>query len=122
MVFVMHVSYLWIPIGFICAALGQLGWINPLAGLHAWTIGAVGGMTLSIMTRATLGHSGRAITAGALTISCFIAIHSAAILRVLDGVLVIEGNALIEASSALWVVAYGLFLIGYTPLFFSNRA
>jgi uncharacterized protein involved in response to NO len=122
MVFVMHVSYLWVPLGFLFIALAQLGWINPQAASHAWTIGAVGGMTLAIMTRATLGHSGRAITAGGLTVLCYIAIHLAAILRVMAGVpgevLAFDSKILIEVSSGLWVAAYLLFLIGYTPLFF----
>jgi uncharacterized protein involved in response to NO len=62
LVLVLHVAYAFVPIGFVLAALGAIGLVMPSAGLHAWMIGAAGMMTLAVMTRATLGHTGRNLT------------------------------------------------------------
>ena len=59
LVLILHVAYAFVPAGFILSALSALDLIAPSAGIHAWTGGAIGTMTLAVMSRATLGHTGR---------------------------------------------------------------
>ena len=66
-VFILHVGYAFVPLGAL--ALGRDVWpaiIAPTAALHAWTTGAMGTMTLAVMTRATLGHTGRSVSRSAI--------------------------------------------------------
>ena len=67
LVLVLHVAYAFVPIGFGLAALSAIGLAVPSAGLHAWMVGAAGMMTLAVMTRATLGHTGRELNASTAT-------------------------------------------------------
>ena len=55
LVLILHVAYAFVPAGFILAALSAFDIVAPSAGIHAWTGGAIGTMTLAVMSRATLG-------------------------------------------------------------------
>src|SRR5262249_47864810 len=63
LVLILHVAYAFVPLGFILTSLAAFGIVLPSAGLHAWMVGAVGTMTLAVMTRASLGHPGHALAA-----------------------------------------------------------
>ena len=63
LVLVLHVAYLFVPVGFLLTALSAFGLAPESAGVHAWAIGAIGGMTIAVMSRAALGHTGRALIA-----------------------------------------------------------
>jgi len=120
---VLHVGYAWLPLGLILLAAARL---TPLlsgsAALHALTAGAVGTMTLAVMCRATLGHSGRALTAGPGTTAIFGMITLAALLRVGGGAALGEfGAILLLASGAAWIAAFGLFLALYGPILLRPR-
>lgn len=108
---VLHVGYLWIAIGLGLIALG--GWAIPLpasAGLHALTIGAIGTMTLSVMSRATLGHTGHALEAGTALTLAFVLITLSAVLRVLAPGLVAFYVPFLIAAAAAWIAAFAIFL------------
>lgn len=83
LVLILHIGYVWIPVG-----LGLLGGsilfdtITQSAAVHALTAGAMATMILGVMTRATLGHTGRELKADSLTVLIYIAITIAALLRV----------------------------------------
>ena len=65
LVLVLHVAYGCVPLGFLAVA-AAIAWPAAVpmgAGMHLWTAGAIAGMTLAVMTRATLGHTGRALVA-----------------------------------------------------------
>ena len=66
LVLILHVAYAFVPAGFLLAALSAVDLVAPSAGIHAWTGGAIGSMTIAVMTRASLGHYG----AGALGVHC----------------------------------------------------
>ena len=86
------------------------------AGIHAWTVGAIGTMTLAIMTCATLGHAGQPLTAGPLTHAIYFAIVVAALVRIAATFAVGLTAALLYAAGAAWIAAFWMFVIGYGPL------
>src|SRR6185503_7096999 len=82
LVFVLHMGYAWLALGLLFLGLnGFAGWVAQGAPLHALTVGAIGTMTLAVMTRASLGHSGRPLAAGAGTIALYLLVTLAACLR-----------------------------------------
>ncbi|MCH8863169.1 MAG: NnrS family protein [Proteobacteria bacterium] len=116
LVTMLHVAYAWIPAGFALMALASFGLFSATAALHAWTIGAVGGMTLAVMMRASLGHSGRKLTATRLTVTLILLLHGAALLRVLDGVITVEGINLVTIAGSFWLAAFVLYVFEYAPI------
>lgn len=115
LVLVLHVAYAFIPIGF---ALLGISIVDPLlvpasAGIHAWTAGAFGMMTLAIMTRSSLGHTGQPLTADIGTQAIYLLVFCAAILRI---VAAFNGSmVLIAVASVAWVTAFGGFVMLYGP-------
>jgi len=108
----LHAGYAWTGIALLLLGLHALApdWAPRDAGLHALGGGAVGVMTLSVMARATLGHTGRALTGGGLITVMLVLIHMSALVRVgsawLDGQYVIA----LMLSGALWTAAFVFFL------------
>ena len=84
LVLVLHLGYAFIPLGFLLGAVSVLlpGSIAGTAASHVWTVGAIGLMTLGVMTRATRGHTGRDLTASISTIAIYGAMVLTALLRV----------------------------------------
>jgi uncharacterized protein involved in response to NO len=109
---VLHTGYGFVPLGFLLGALAILA-PDSLAGtapLHAWTVGAVGLMTLGVRTRATRGHTGRELKASPITVAIYGAMIAAALLRVVAGALPQAYMVLIGAAGAAWIAAFALFL------------
>jgi uncharacterized protein involved in response to NO len=120
---VLHTAYAFVPLGFLLGAVSIL-WPSVLAGtaaLHAWTVGAIGLMTLGVMTRATLGHTGRELRASPLTAAIFAAMLIAACLRIAAGFTTGSYMLLIELSGAAWIAAFILFLVKYAPMLAGPR-
>jgi hypothetical protein len=69
-------------LGFVLTGLSAIGVVVPSAGLHAWMVGAAGMMTLAVMTRATLGHTGHELVASVSTQFIYAAVFIAAIARI----------------------------------------
>ncbi|MGE5765625.1 MAG: NnrS family protein, partial [Bacteroidota bacterium] len=84
LVWSLHLGFLWLPLGLLLLGLGVLlpSLVPETAGLHALTAGAVGAMTLAVMTRATLGHTGRELKADGATTAIYLAVAAAAATRV----------------------------------------
>jgi uncharacterized protein involved in response to NO len=79
---VLHVGYAFVPIGFLLNASSAFGIVPTGAGVHAWMAGASGVMTLAVMSRASLGHTGQQLTASATTQGIYVAIVVAALARI----------------------------------------
>jgi uncharacterized protein involved in response to NO len=120
---VLHVGYGFVPLGFLLGAVAILvpGSLGGTAALHAWTVGAVGLMTLGVMTRATRGHTGRALKASPLTLAIYGAMVAAALLRIGAGVFPEDYMLLIGAAGAAWSAAFTLFLFEYAPMLLRSR-
>lgn len=118
---VLHLSYLCLPLGALAVSASIL-WpatLAPAAALHLWTAGVVGGMTLAVMSRATLGHTGRALHANGETLAIYGAIFSATLVRALAGVMPVTG--LYHLAGALWIMAFLGFAMQYGPMLWSAK-
>ena len=78
---ILHVGYAFVPIGFLLNAASAFGLVPASAGIHAWMAGAAGIMTLAVMSRATLGHTGQKLTASASTQALYAAAIFAVVAR-----------------------------------------
>ncbi len=117
LVWILHLGYAWIVAGLVL--LGLAYWLPGLAGggaLHGLAVGAVGTMTLAVMTRATLGHTGRALTASPLTLMAYLLVVAAALARLAVGFDWLAREPLSFAAGGLWIAGFGLFVIVYGPM------
>jgi uncharacterized protein involved in response to NO len=123
LVFILHIGYGWLALGLMLLGFNGLHSVLPqTTALHALTIGAIGTMTLAVMTRATLGHSGRALTAGRGTVAIYALVTLAALLRLAAPLAGARSLDLTFAAGAAWSAAFGLFAVLYWKhLVQSNR-
>ena len=123
LVWVLHAAYLWLPLHLALRAAAELGWIVPSLATHALTLGVIGTITLGMITRTALGHTGRPLRAGRIEIVAYLAMLGAALVRV--GVPLVEPAWLLSAvtgSALLWSLAFVLYLVRYTPILLRARA
>ncbi len=110
LLFILHLGYAWLAIGLVLAGL------EARSALHALTVGAIGTMTLAVMTRASLGHTGRALHADAATCAIYVLITLAALLRVAS----FQSPILLSVSGLAWSAAFTLFALHYGRYLFSS--
>ncbi|MGZ5079082.1 MAG: NnrS family protein [Usitatibacter sp.] len=117
MVWILHVAYGWIVVHLALRALAMAGLVAPPLALHALAIGAIGSLTIGMMTRTARGHTGYPIRAGKAEVACFVLIQLAAVLRVF-GAMLLPGAYVgtVVASGALWAAAYATYAIRYWPI------
>ncbi|MBR1091132.1 NnrS family protein [Bradyrhizobium manausense] len=113
---ILHIGYAFVPSGFLLNALAGFGMLPPSAGIHAWMTGAAGTMTLAVMTRASLGHTGQALTASPATQAIYAAIIVAALARVGAVLLPAHGDLLLHFAACGWIVAFLGFAVAFGPL------
>lgn len=123
LVWILHLGYAWLGAGLLLLGAASLdpGLVPRSAGVHALTAGAVGVMTLAVMTRATRGHTGRPLAAGAGTSAIYLAINVAGALRVAAPFFAEVQPLLLSASGVLWSLAFGGFAIAYGPMLVMSR-
>jgi uncharacterized protein involved in response to NO len=123
LVLVLHVAYAFVPIGFLLLALAITapGLVMASGALHGWTVGAIGTMTLAVMTRASLGHTGQALVASPSTQFIYFAVVVAAIARVLSA-FDLWRDATLRVSAVAWVLAFAVFVLRFGPLLVKARA
>lgn len=121
LVLVLHVAFAFVPIGFVLAALGAVGLVVPSAGLHAWMIGAAGMMTLAVMTRATLGHTGHRLTASVPTQLLYALVFTAAVARICAALEPRWSGPMLYAAAFAWAAAFLGFGIVYAPMLWRVR-
>lgn len=122
-VWVLHVAYVWLPIGLALKAAALLTGAAPAAfWLHALTIGAAATMILAVMTRASLGHTGRPLIVDPVIALAYLLLTAAAFVRVFGlAVLPIAYPEVILAAAFLWTAAFVLFTWIYAPMLLSAR-
>lgn len=117
---ILHVGYVFVPFGFILNALAAFE-LPPSAGIHAWMAGAAGTMTLAVMTRASLGHTGQALTASPATQAIYAAIVIGALARVAAVLSPTQQDVLLHVAACGWIVAFLGFAVAFGPLLAGSR-
>lgn len=113
---ILHLSHAWIPLGFVFLALESLRWVATAVTLHAFGAGAMGGLIIAMITRTALGHTGRPLAAGGAEVAAYVLLHLAAALRVFAGLA--PGASyltLIALSGVLWSAAFLVYFATYLP-------
>ncbi|PPQ26659.1 NnrS family protein [Rhodopila globiformis] len=120
---ILHVAYAFIPLGFLLTAASILApqAVTVSAAVHAWTAGAIGVMTLAMMTRVSLGHTGRDLAAGWLGCAIYAAVIVAAVARIGASLDMDAYATLLLVAGVAWIAAFGLFAIGYGPMLMRPR-
>jgi len=122
-VWIMHLGYAWLILGLILKAVALL---SPLlveaTALHALTVGAIGSMTIGVMTRASLGHTGRVIVASPMMVLAYAMVSLAALTRVLGPMLMPEYyNEAMLVAGFLWIGVYAILSSVFWPMLTKPR-
>jgi uncharacterized protein involved in response to NO len=123
LLWILHAGHLWIPVGLLLLAAVQIGWLPASAAVHAFGIGATGGLIIGMITRTALGHTGRMLVAGPLETSAYALITGAALVRMLS--LTVFPSAAaggIHLAATLWILGFLCYLYRYTPFLTRPRA
>ena len=118
---ILHVAYAWLPVALLLRGLAALDLVSPALALHALGVGAMAGLMLGMMTRSSLGHTGRPLRAGGWEIAIYAAITLAAGLRLCAGLHTDWTLPLLCAAGLAWEAAFGLFLLRYAPILLRPR-
>ena len=117
LVWILHAAYAWMVVHFALRGLSALSLFAGSYATHAVTVGAIGGLTLGMMTRTARGHTGRSLVADRYELTMFLLIQVAALVRVFGG-MILPGVYLvsIQLSALLWAAALGLYAVRYWPV------
>lgn len=122
LLWVLYIGYGWIILGFALTALSAYSLIPPSLAMHAFTLGGIGVLTLGMMARVALGHTGRALRASNAIAIGFVLINAAAFFRVLLPIAWPNGYEIfIYGSTLAWLAAFSLFIFVYGPILTSPR-
>jgi uncharacterized protein involved in response to NO len=114
---ILHLSYGWVVVHLALRGLAGFGLASPSLATHALTVGAIGGLTLGMMTRTARGHTARALSAGRAEVVAYLLVQAAAMVRVLVPLVVPAAHAAsIGLSALLWFAAFSLFTVTYLPI------
>ena len=116
LVLILHVGYAFVPLGFLLAGAAALGMVMGDIGTHAWTVGAAGTMTLAVMTRASLGHTGNPLVASPATQAIYAGVVIAALARICASLEPGWSEPLLQVAALAWVAAYLGFAVSFGPL------
>lgn len=121
LVWVLHAGYAFVPLGALAMGLAVLlpEAVLPAGVQHLWMAGALGLMTLAVMTRATLGHTGQELSAGPGTTAIYLALVASVLARLAAAVWPVL--ALYHLSAGLWSAAYLGFAVLYGPALLRAR-
>ena len=119
---ILHLSYAWIPLGLGLLALAQIDWVSVSAAVHALAVGAMGGIIIGMITRTARGHTGRPLQVTKAEVLAYALVMTAAVLRSLLPLLVpaLYTVSLIVAAVA-WSAAFLIYLWIFTPWLMSTR-
>jgi len=122
LLWVLYLGYGWIILGFIFYALAAYGAVSSSLALHAFTVGGIGVLTLGMMARVSLGHTGRLLKASNTTAIAFVLINLAVLFRVVLPIAVLAWYDLfVYISTLCWLAAFALFTFVYAPIVTAPR-
>jgi uncharacterized protein involved in response to NO len=114
---ILHLSYAWIVVHLALRGCAGFGLAPAALATHALTVGAIGGLTLGMMTRTARGHTARPLKAGPAEVAAYVLVQAAAIVRVLLPLALPSAYAAaVSISAALWSAAFALFVVAFYPI------
>jgi uncharacterized protein involved in response to NO len=116
LVLILHVGYAFVPLGFLLAGAAAVDWVPGDTASHAWMVGAAGTLTLAVMTRASLGHTGSALVASAMTQAIYAVVVIAALARICASLQPAWSDQLLHVAGFAWAAAFLGFAVSYGPL------
>ena len=123
LVWSLHLSYWALSLGLIMMGLAKIQiWFTETLAIHTITVGGMGMMILSMISRVSLGHTGRKILVGPVMTIAFVIMALALIIRVFATLVFDHYPNIILVTAILWAIAYGLFVLRYTPILTRPRA
>jgi uncharacterized protein involved in response to NO len=118
LLFILHLAYSWIPVGFILLGGGLLLGFPSNAGVHALTVGAIASMIMAVAARAGKGHSGRALESDLLLNLSFVCITLTAVLRIVAALVYVE--SLMQLTGLFWISGFVLYLMSMAKILLSQ--
>lgn len=115
LVLILHVGYAFVPAGFLLTGAASFGLVPAATGMHAWAA-AIATMTLAVMTRASLGHTGRPLHAGTATTAVYAAVIVAGLARIGAAGVPDWSALLLPVSGIAWVAAFLGFAVAFAPV------
>lgn len=114
LVLILHIAYAFVPLGLVLAGIAALmPEFSASASVHAWTAGAIGTMTLAVMSRASLGHTGRALVASQITQVIYGMIVMGALIRICAALAPDLAGVLVPIAGFAWAGAFLGFAFHY---------
>lgn len=120
-VWTLHVSYAFNAAGMIAFGLAQFGFGSEVAALHLLAVGGIAGMTVSVMSRAAIGHSGRALRAPGPVVAAYVLIPVAALMRYAGSAFPEVYYSAVLVSGGLWILLFTLYTVALWPVFWGER-
>jgi uncharacterized protein involved in response to NO len=117
LVWILHAGYGWIVLHLALRTLSELSWVADSLATHALTVGAIGSLTIGMMTRTARGHTARPLVAGTSEVVCFGLVQAAAVLRVFGPMFAPSHYlAAVVLSGVCWAGAFGVYAVAYWPV------
>ena len=114
---ILHASYAWIAVHLALRGLAAFELVPAVVATHALTVGAIGGLTIGMMTRTARGHTARPLKIGNAELAAYLLVQAAAVVRSLAPLAFPAAyGALIAVSAALWFAAFAVFTVVYIPI------
>ena len=122
LLFILHVAYLWLPVGYALTALIAFGSNFPAtAALHALTMGAIGNMILAVTSRVALAHTGRSLHAPRLIVIAYATLNAAVVARILSPLISGRYIEMIDLSAIGWIITFAIFSAVFWPVLTGPR-
>ena len=122
LLWVLHLGYAWLVVGFVLTALAVADRVNPMLALHAFTTAGIGTITLGMMARVALGHTGRELRIHPAITLAFVLVNLAAVARVLLPIIIPQNYyACVQLAGLLWIAAFAIFVFYYARLLIQPR-
>jgi len=119
---ILHVGYLFLPIGFLLKGLGEFSVVDSIIYIHILTIGMIGVMIIGVMSRVALGHTGRKLSVSKITIASYICIILSVFFRAIIPIGdIVDYDLAQKISATLWLLSFTLFAIVYVPILIMPR-
>ena len=122
MLLILHISYAWMPFGFLLLGLTAIGLISIYPAIHVFGIGVASGLIISMITRTSLAHTGRVPVAGRIEEICYISLQLCLIAWLISFfVSSVWFYGVLFVSGLFWIITFLLYILKYTPILFMSK-